>query len=151
MTYRVNYNGVDVEESTLNGAIEYAKSLIVNDAGPVAEWRVEHDELINDWFVQATVDGETVAYTATVVGPDSVGPVDESREVQQHHGPAGDTRGAGRPRSKSFGGVTPVEVFGKATAWLAGNPGTVGIADLGWHYVPNSPEPLELTMYYYLD
>jgi hypothetical protein len=150
MTYRVSYNGIDVEESTLNGAIEYAKSLIANDAGTVTAWRVEHDELINDWFVQGTLDGEPIAYTATVVGPDSVGPVEESRLGEQHHGTTGNEEGADRVRSKSFGGQSPAEVFGRATAWLAGQPTAVVVADVGWHYLPNSPEPLDLTIYYYL-
>lgn len=149
MTYRVVYNGIDVEENTLNGAIEYAKTLIVNDVGEMATWTVDHDELINDWFVQGVPEGSTVAYTATVVGPESVGPVEESR-VTDNYGPADEPGGDERLRAKSFSGVTPAEVFGKAAAWLAGSPAPVGVADVGWHYLPDNPEPLDLTVYYYV-
>lgn len=149
MTYRVVYNSIDVEANTLNAAIEYARTLITNDVGAVTAWTVEHDELINDWFVQATVEGSPVAYTATVVGPESVGPAEEAR-VAAAYAPTDDPGDDERLRARSFTGVTPAEVFGKATAWLAGSPVPMGVADVGWHVVPDSPEPLDLTIYYYV-
>jgi hypothetical protein len=45
----------------------------------------------------------------------------------------------------AFGGSTPAEAFGKATAWLAGHPDLVAVTDVGWHYSPNGPE---LRIYY---
>lgn len=149
MTYRVVYNGIDAEENTLNGAIEYAKTLITNDVGPMAAWKVEHDELINDWFVQGVQEGADVAYTATVVGPESVGPVEESR-VSEPYGPGEEAGADARLRVRTFTGGTPAEVFGKATAWLAGSPSPVGVADLGWHFLPDAAQPLELTVYHYV-
>src|SRR4051794_393675 len=70
MNYRVEYNGEDIELGTLDMAIESAKSAIDADAGPVSGWSVEHDETINDWFIQGVRDGAPVGSTAVVSGPE---------------------------------------------------------------------------------
>ena len=43
-------------------------------------------------------------------------------------------------RAVVFGGNTPAEAFGKATAWLAGHPDLVAISDVAWHPTANGPE-----------
>ncbi len=162
MTYRVQYNGIDVEAATLESAIEYAKSIITDDAGPMTTWTVEHDEVVNDWFVQGIREDSPLEYTATVAGPEPVAPVEEASSGN-HPWLADDAHRPGtwhpvappdddrdeRLRSRSFTGATPAEVFDKATAWLAGRHGSVGVIDLGWHHRPDSYEPLNLTIYYY--
>ena len=47
-------------------------------------------------------------------------------------------------RLVAFGGSTPAEAFGKATAWLAGHPDVAAI-DVGWHTTANG---FELRLYY---
>ncbi len=114
MTYRVEYGGGDIEIPTLNEAIEGAKQAIAADVGPVGEWSVEHDEAINDWFVQGYVNGRPVGPTAVVSGPEPTTAVDPPPARPG----AGDLDGW--LRSITFDGVTPAEVFGKATAWRLG-------------------------------
>jgi hypothetical protein len=127
MTYRVEYGGGDVEIPTLNAAIEGAKQAIAADVGPVAEWAVEHDEAINDWFVQGYVGGHPVGATAVVSGP-------EPTAVPADPPAAPRTPDAGGwVQAIAFDGGTPGEVFGKATAWLAGRPDAVDVSDVGWH------------------
>jgi hypothetical protein len=57
MTYRVEYNGEDIEVTTLDAALDSAKNAIAADVGPISGWTVEHDDAINDWFVQACWTG----------------------------------------------------------------------------------------------
>jgi hypothetical protein len=125
MTYRVEYNGEDLEVSTLDAAIDNAKHAIAADLGPVSGWTVEHDETINDWFVQGVRGGERIGPTAVVTGPEPVAPV-PAGPVRQ---PGGDEE---RPYRATFTGGTPAEVFAMATAWLADRPGIFDVSDVGW-------------------
>jgi len=131
MTYRVEYHGTDVEVPTLAAAIEDAKRAIEAHVGPVTEWTVEHDDAINDWFVQGVVDGKPIGATAVVAGPEPT-----VADPLAPHRPGG--AGAAAPeqggwlRSIAFAGGTPAEAFGMATTWLAGRPDAVAISDVGW-------------------
>jgi hypothetical protein len=159
MTYRVEYNGSDVEVTTLDSAIEGAKQAITADIGPVSGYTVEHDETINDWFVQGVADGSPVGATAVVTGPEPVmtppppaphapaeGALYGTPAGYRPRHPAGPD-GDGWLRSTSFTGVTPVEAFGKATAWLAGRPDAIAVSDVGWHAAPDAGH-FELRLHY---
>src|SRR6185295_18271969 len=74
MTYRVEYNGEDIEVTTLDAALDSARNAIAADVGPVSGWTVEHDDAINDWFVQGVLDGTAIGPTAVVSGPEPTGP-----------------------------------------------------------------------------
>ena len=147
MTYRVEYNGEDIEVTTLDAALDSARNAIAADVGPISGWTVEHDDAINDWFVQGVRDGTPIGSTAVVSGPEpTVDPRDLGVVVgTDPHGT--DIRATTTPRSRgtdmrlvTFGGSTPAEAFGQATAWLAGNPDLRTIADVGWHPTANGPE-----------
>jgi hypothetical protein len=146
MTYRVEYNGEDIEVTTLDAALDSARNAIAADVGPISGWTVEHDDAINDWFVQGVLDGTPIGPTAVVSGPEpTVDPRDLGVVVGDPYGP--DIRATTNPRSRgtdmrlvTFGGSTPAEAFGQATAWLAGNPDLLTIADVGWHPTANGPE-----------
>jgi hypothetical protein len=134
MTYRVEYNGRDLEVSALDAALDGAKDAIAADVGPVSGFAVEHDETINDWFVQGVVNGEPVGSTAVVTGPEPTmvadpQPVSPAGRYRSHRAtePVGDW-----VRTITFTGVTPAEVFGKATTWLAARPDAVEVGDVGW-------------------
>jgi hypothetical protein len=127
MTYRVEYDGGDVEIPTLNAAIEGAKQAIAADAGPIGEWAVEYDETINDWFVRGYVDGEPVGLTAVVSGPE---PTPDPAPEPVAATPPLPTDGAWHVMA--FDGVNPAEAFGRATAWLAGRVDLVDVGDVGW-------------------
>jgi hypothetical protein len=164
MTYRVEYNGEDIEVTTLDAALDSARNAIAADVGPISGWTVEHDDAINDWFVQGVLDGTPVGATAVVSGPEPTALFAGSADhrdlgVVVGTDPYGtDIRATTTPRSRqgkreavgwvhvvAFGGSTPAEVFGKATAWLAGNPDLVAIADVGWHPTANGSQ---LRIYY---
>jgi hypothetical protein len=154
MTYRVEYNGSDVEVTTLDSAIEGAKQAIAADVGPVSGWTVEHDETINDWFVQGVSNGSPVGSTAVVTGPEPVmaqpepvRPHQDAPGVYRARHPVGSADG-GWLRSTSFTGVTAAEAFGRATAWLAGRPDSVEVSDVGWHATPAAGE-FELRIHYH--
>jgi hypothetical protein len=158
MTYRVEYNGEDIEVTTLDAALDSAKNAIAADVGPISGWTVEHDDAINDWFVQGVLDGTPIGPTAVVSGPEPSGPppVTDPRDLGVVVGAEADEvriRPTTTPRSRggdewvrvvAFGGSTPAEAFGKATAWLAGRP-DVALTDLGWHATANGPQ---LRVYY---
>lgn len=163
MTYRVEYNGSDMEASTLDQAIEGAKQAIAADVGPVSGWAVEHDETINDWFIQGVTDGSPVGSTAVVSGPEPVMTPDPPARRRPGAGPgvpggpggiygtrrpAGPDDGDGWLRSISFTGVTPAEVFGKATTWLAARPDAVAVSDVGWQQTPDRPDAFQLRIHY---
>ena len=159
MTYRVEYNGSDMEAFTLDQAIEGAKQAIAADVGPVSGWTVEHDETINDWFIQGVADGEPVGSTAVVSGPEPVMAPDPPAQpvagaangpgiYGTRRSPAPDESG-GWLRSISFTGVTPAEVFGKATTWLAARPDAVVVSDVGWQGTPDSAEAFQLRIHYH--
>lgn len=159
MTYRVEYNGSDIEVFTLDAAIEDAKDAIAADVGPISAWTIEHDETINDWFIQGLVDGAPVGATAVVTGPEPTAapttapdsPPGSHRDdrsagaYQSSHASASDDQWV---RSIVFTGVTPAEVFGKATTWLAGHPAAVAISDVGWRTSTESAEAFQLRIHY---
>ena len=138
MNYRVEYNGEDVELATLDGALDSAKQAIVADIGPVNGWTVEHDESINDWFVQGVVNGQSVGATAVVTGPEPT----LTASTYPRHAPANTDDLA---RRRVFTGSTPADALGMAANWLAGRPEVVAVDDLGWRPGPNG---YELRVYY---
>ena len=160
MTYRVEYNGEDIEVTTLDAALDSAKNAIAADVGPISGWTVEHDDAINDWFVQGVLDGTPIGPTAVVSGPEPIGPPPspDPRDLGVVVGAQADETGiraTTSPRSAGvgggewvrvvgFGGSAPAEAFGKATALLAGRP-DVAMTDLGWHATAHGPQ---LRVYY---
>lgn len=138
MTYRVEYNGEGLEVATLDSALDNAKHAIASDVGAISGWSVEHDESINDWFVQGVLNGEAVGPTAVVTGPEPMLAVQEF----PRHAPAAAERESLR---MTFTAATPAEVLGQAATWLAGRTEVRDVDDLGWH--PTS-SGYELRMYY---
>ena len=134
MNYRVEYNGDDVELTTLDAALDNAKHAIATDVGPVSGWTVEHDEAINDWFVQGVLDGSPIGPTAVVSGPEPMTPATPTGRVY----PAGDAEDWAR--RVSFTGRTPVEVFDKATSWLAARPDVAAVGDVSWRVTATGPQ-----------
>jgi hypothetical protein len=139
MTYRVEYNGDDIELATLDAALDNAKHVIAADVGPISGWTVEHDDTINDWFVQGVLDGSPVGPTAVVSGPEPVAPASPTGRVYSSED-AEDWA-----RRVSFTGGTPAEVFGKATTWLAARPEVVEVGDVCWRSAAGG---LRLRLYY---
>ena len=125
MTYRVEYNGGDIEVATLDAALDNAKHAIAADVGPISGWTVEHDETINDWFVQGVLDGAPVGPTAVVSGPEPVTPA-AAAAPRPGHAPDGWVR------CVSFTGATPVDAFATATSWLSGRASVVTVSDVSW-------------------
>jgi hypothetical protein len=138
MTYRVEYNGGDLEVTTLEAALDSAKHAIAADVGPISGWTVEHDETINDWFVQGVLDGTPVGPTAVVTGPDPVAT-----------GPAPDAAGDdtdGWVRRVSFPAAGPAEAFGAAATWLQARSSVLTVTDVSWQ--PSPAGGHELRLYY---
>ncbi len=125
MTYRVEYNGGDIEVTTLDAALDNAKHAIAADVGPISGWTVEHDETINDWFVQGVLDGAPVGPTAVVSGPELVMPA-ATAPRRPGHDPDGWVR------CVSFTGATPADAFATATSWLSGRASVVTVSDVSW-------------------
>jgi hypothetical protein len=162
MTYRVEYHGSAVEVSTLDAAIEAAKDAILGDVGPVSAWTIEHDETINDWFVQGVTNGEPVGSTAVVAGPEPMDVGVQPDPPQHHNDGSGGAPGLYRTqhsvepagdeplRSVLFAGVTPAEAFGKATTWLAGRPDSVTISDVSWRPASEAEDSVHLRVYYHV-
>lgn len=124
MTYRVEYNGEDLEVPTLDAALDNAKHAIAADEPAISGWAVEHDETINDWFVQGVRDGRTVGSTAVVTGPEPI------VSAVPTHAPAAAER---ESRRMTFTGATPAETLQMAATWLAGRPEIGEVDDVGWH------------------
>jgi hypothetical protein len=135
MSYRVEYNGGDIEVTTLDDALDNAKNAIASDIGPISGWTIEHDETINDWFVQGVLDGNPVGPTAVVTGPEPTGAVPSSGRVYA----GGDAEDWAR--RVTFTGAGPAEVFDRAAAWFAGRPAVAAVQDVHWR-------PGELRIYY---
>lgn len=125
MNYRVEYNGGDLEVTTLDAAMDNAKNAIAADLGPISGWTVEHDESINDWFIQGVLNGEPVGPTAVITGPD---PMVASVAAPSH--PARDTDGW--LQRVSFSGQTVAEAFGAATSWLNSRASVITVTDVSW-------------------
>ena len=138
MTYRVEYNGEDIELATLDVAIDNAKNAIAADLGPISGWTVEHDETINDWFVQGVLDGSPVGATAVISGPEPITPAPPSGQIYST------TDASDWARRASFTGATPVEVFDRATEWLSTRQ-QVSVADVTWQ---PSATGVQLRLYY---
>jgi hypothetical protein len=138
MTYRVEYNGADIEVTTLDAALDNAKHAIASDIGPISGWTVEHDETINDWFVQGVLDGAPIGPTAVVTGPDPVATTPAS-------GGAGDDTD-GWVRRVSFPGGNPGEAFGAAATWLTARTSVLTVTDVSWQPSPGGGH--ELRIYY---
>ena len=136
MTYRVEYNGGDIEVTTLDAALDNAKGAIAADVGPISGWTVEHDETINDWFVQGVLDGAPVGPTAVITGPDPVAAGPVSGE------PGDDTDGW--VRRVSFPGATPAEAFGAAATWLGARTSVLTVTDVSWQSSPAGGHELRL-------
>jgi hypothetical protein len=124
MTYRVEYNGGDIEVTTLDAALDNAKNAIAADVGPISGWTVEHDETINDWFVQGVRNGTPVGPTAVVSGPEPMFTATAAAV------PPGDPDGW--LQRVSFTGPTAADAFATATNWLAGRAAVVTVTDVGW-------------------
>ncbi len=146
MTYRVEYAGGGDEIPTLNAAIEMAKRAIDADVGPVEAYAVEHDDTINDWFVQGLVGGSPVGSMAVVSGPEPTVTPDTVPDRFVPAAPAGGDDGW--MRSVTFDGGTPAEVFSKATAWLAGRPEAVSVQDVGWQPAGRGRGTFQLRLHY---
>lgn len=156
--YRVEYNGSDMEAATLDSAIEGAKQAIAADIGPVSGWTVEHDDTINDWFIQGVADGVPIGPTAVVSGPEPTMTADPPGRPADNGAPVGGglyrsgqsvgSADGGWVRAISFTGVTPAEVFAKATSWLTTHPDTVEVSDVGWQNSPEGPDTCRLLVHY---
>ena len=140
--YEVEYNGFTLEEGTELEALAAAKNIIVRDTGPVEQWAVEHDEVINVWFVQGLIGGSPVGSTATVTGSHPTAATVQSRFPA--HIPA-DADNAHRGPHKSpehpvdrwirrihFGGNSPAVAFSQAFAWIVAHQHEVEIRDVSW-------------------
>lgn len=143
--YEIEYNGVLYEEVTETAAIQGAKSLIFQDAGAVEDWAIDHDQVINVWFVRAKADGMPIGATATITGPEqaiisasveypihisAVPPV--KRQVTR---PFSRRESDGWLRCASFVGNSPAEAFYDAYAWIAATPSAIAISNVGWSTV----------------
>jgi hypothetical protein len=155
VTYRVEYNGTDAEISTLDAAVEAAKHAILTDVGPVSGWTIEHDEAINDWFIQGVRNGELVGSTAVVAGPEPVMGTDESAgsphdagRYHPHRAPDGFDDTDEPARSVAFAGVSAIEAFGKATTWLAGRADEIEVLDVAWRQPADRRSPCQVRIYY---
>ncbi|NMO51357.1 hypothetical protein HH310_09165 [Actinoplanes sp. TBRC 11911] len=137
MAYRVEYNGEDYELATLDAALQAARQAIADDIRRLDGWTVDHDDTINDWFVQAVLDGRRVGPTAVVYGPDPVagGPVPRTRAAVYEEW----------ERRVIFVGDTPAEAFALAADWLERRPGIEAIGDVGWHHTADGHQ---LRLYY---
>jgi hypothetical protein len=127
MVYRVEYNGGDIELTTLDSALDSAKQAIAADLDAITGFTIEHDETINDWFVQGVRSGERVGPTAVVSGPDPVGSPAPTGRVYS----AGD--GEDWARLATFTGASPLEIFDRAAGWLAARPDLLTVSDVTWH------------------
>ncbi|WP_127504398.1 hypothetical protein [Actinoplanes solisilvae] len=114
MAYRVEYRGEDFGVATLDMALDRARNAILGDIGSLDGWAVEHDESVNDWFVQGVRNGRRIGATAVVSGP-RPGVVEEWE------------------RRVVFLGDTPAEAFAMAAEWLRRRPDITALGDVGWH------------------
>jgi hypothetical protein len=128
MAYRVEYNGEDVELATLDAALQAARKAISHDVRRLDGWTVDHDDAIDDWFVQAVLDGRRVGPTAVVSGPGRRAAVYEEWE-----------------RRVVFVGETPAEAFAMAAEWLDRRPDIEALGDVGWHHTAGGHQ---LRLYY---
>jgi hypothetical protein len=121
MAYRVEYNGEDVELATLDAALNVARNAIANDVDRFDGWAVEHDEAVDDWYVQAVRNGRRIGPTAVISGPPPLARP-EPTVVEDWE------------RRVSFVGATPAEAFAMAADWLGRRPEIETLGDVGWHH-----------------
>jgi hypothetical protein len=119
MVYRVEYQGEDLELATLDAALDTARTAIANDVDRFDGWAVDHDDDVNDWFVQAVRNGRRIGPTAVIIGP------------ERKHSPAVVEEWE---RRVSFIGATPAEAFAMAADWLERRPEIRTLGDVGWHH-----------------
>lgn len=119
MAYRVEYDGEDIELTTLDAALDTARTAIANDLDRFDGWAVDHDDSVNDWFVQAMRNGRRVGPTAVITGPE---PKHSPAVVEEWE------------RRVSFVGGTPAEAFAMAAKWLKRHPEVGALGDVGWHH-----------------
>jgi hypothetical protein len=115
MAYRVEYRGEDFDFASLDVALDRARNAILDDIGRLDGWAVEHDESVNDWYVQGVRNGRRVGATAIVSGP-RAGVFEEWE------------------RRVVFIGATPAEAFAMAADWLRRRPEITSLGDVGWHH-----------------
>lgn len=133
MVYRVEYNGEDIELASLNAALDCARNAIANDIDRFDGWAVDHDEDVNDWFVQAVRGGRRVGPTAVIYGPDLSGRTHGTAIVEEWE------------KRISFIGDTPAEAFAMAADWLKRRPDIETLGDVGWHHTSTGHQ---LRIYY---
>ncbi|MEU4240294.1 hypothetical protein [Actinoplanes sp. NPDC026619] len=130
MAYRVEYNGEDIELATLEAALDCARNAIANDVDRFDGWAVEHDENVDEWFVQAVRNGRRIGPLAVVTGLGKVAPAPVVEEWE---------------RRISFVGKTPADAFAMAADWLERRPDVETIGDVGWHHTASGHQ---LRIYY---
>ena len=133
--YQVEYKGSYFEEATEIGAMQHAEHLITLDVGPVADWAIVHDQVINVWFVQATADGAPIGSIATVTGPEQM--ITTASHEYPAHTPAVPLRRRRHAndswlRCVVFAGASPADAFHHAYNWMADRQDDVVISDVGW-------------------
>ena len=148
--YQVEYNGSFFEEASENAAIQLAEHLITRDIGPVADWAIVHDQVINFWFVQATANGAPIGPTATVTGPEPT--VTMAAYERPTQTPAVLPRHRRHPeqswlRCVVFVGSSPADAFQEAYLWMVNRQNDVVISDVGWAAVGTSRQ-FSLKVYY---
>jgi hypothetical protein len=146
MAYRVEYNGEEIELATLDDALDCARNAIANDVDRFDGWAVEHDEELDDWYVQAVRDGRRVGPTAVISGP----PVDPRDDPHFDDRPEPVRDFGGKvveewERRVAFVGRTPAEAFALAADWLGRRPDIDVLGDVGWHHTASGHQ---LRIYY---
>ncbi|MEV4343869.1 hypothetical protein AB0J83_05265 [Actinoplanes sp. NPDC049596] len=134
MAYRVEYNGEDIDFATLDAALDRARRIIADDIGRLDGWTVEHDETVNDWFVQGVRNGRRIGPTAVVTGPRGTRAVTGAPTVYEEW-----------ERRVVFIGRTPAEAFAMAAEWLTRRPDVEALGDVGWH---RTADGHQLRLYY---
>ena len=132
MVFRVEYNGEGIDLATLEAALDCARTAIANDVDRFDGWAVEHDEDVDDWFVQAVRNGRRV------------GPLAVISSLAQRRGP-GPAIVEEWERRVSFVGQTPAEAFAMAADWLERRPDIATLGDVGWHHTASGHQ---LRIYY---
>jgi hypothetical protein len=134
MTYRVEYSGEDYDFDSLDAALDCARKAIAEDIGRLDGWTVEHDETVNDWFVQGVRNGRRIGQTAVVTGPRLSAAVTGAPTVFEEW-----------ERRVVFIGRTPAEAFAMAAEWLDRRPDVQALGDVGWH---RTADGHQLRLYY---
>lgn len=152
--YEIEYNGRIFDESTEIKAMAAAKHAIQQDAGPVEQWAVQHDDIINVWFVQRLMGGSPVGPTATITGPQ------RTTGEPQSSLPAHFLATSRRPRYLAdqvderwircamFVGESPTDVFAQILAWIARQEHEIKICEVGWTGDTRTAASCQLMLYF---